>query len=166
MITQLKLPPHLIFDWGNTLMADQSGQSGPMYTWPEVKAMPGAGDVIPRLAATHTLSIATNADQSGADEVRKALARVGLEGHFKHIFTAAEFGLRKEDDQFWPRVLGALGAKAEDVCMIGDSLETDVLPAMRAGLATVWYLRSNDESVTMPHFLSIRTLRELLTQFE
>ncbi|MDX2186310.1 MAG: HAD family hydrolase [Opitutaceae bacterium] len=166
MIQLPTLPKHLLFDWGNTVMKDDPLRKDPMYLWPKVAVVPAADHVIPQLAKTHVLSIATNAFPSKAEEIRKALARVNLDACFTHIFSAGDLGVHKQDPGFWKKVTDTLGVPAAEVCMIGDSLEVDILPASRAGLQTVWFLHRDDDAVTMPHYASIRTLRELLTQYQ
>jgi HAD superfamily hydrolase (TIGR01509 family) len=166
MISLPTLPPHILFDWGNTLMVDDPARTDPMHLWPEVKTVPGAEFVVSRLAESHLLSIATNASPSRAADVRKALARVSLDDYFRHIFCAQDLGFQKQDPEFWKAVTDTLQVAPSEICMIGDSLETDIMPATRAGLMTVWFYPTNDNSVTMPHFTSIRTLREMLSQFQ
>lgn len=143
-------------------MVDDPTRTDPMHKWPHLQIVPGVAEVIPKLAARHTLSVATNALTSKADDVRLALARVGIAHYFTHIFSAAELGATKQDPAFWRLVLDRLKAKPEDVAMIGDSLEIDVLPATRCGLSGIWFLHGPDDSLTIPHFSTIRSMRELL----
>ena len=35
-----------LFDWGDTLMRDDPTQTGPMWQWPHVSALPGALNVL------------------------------------------------------------------------------------------------------------------------
>ena len=78
-----KLPPSadngcILFDWGDTLMRDFREFSGPMASWPEVRALPGAGEVLSALRPHWRLALATNAADSSEAEIRDALERVDL----------------------------------------------------------------------------------------
>lgn len=156
------LPKHLLFDWGNTLMVDDPTRDDPMHKWSHLQIVPGVAEVLPKLAQRHVLAVATNAVHSKMDDVRLALARVGIAHYFKHLFCAADMGLTKENPEFWKMVLTTMGARAEDCMMIGDSLQADILPATRNGLSAIWFLHGPDDTMTMPHFLTIRNFRELL----
>lgn len=133
----MKRPLHLLFDWGDTLMADLD-QQGSMWRWPEVCAMPGAREVLTALAGRLPCHLATNAAESGADEVRRALARVGLDGLIARVFCRSELGVAKSDPAFYLRIAAELGVAAGELWMIGDSLANDVLSAQAAGLHAVW----------------------------
>ncbi|WP_024304086.1 HAD family hydrolase [Pseudogulbenkiania sp. MAI-1] len=131
-------PLHLLFDWGDTLMADLPAQQGSMWRWPEVRAMPGASETLAVLAARRPCHLATNAAESGGDEVRRALARVGLDGLIGHVFCRRELGLAKSDPAFYRRIAAELGVAPGALWMIGDSLAHDVQSARAAGLHAVW----------------------------
>ncbi len=146
-------------------MVDDPSQRGPMYTWPEVNLLVGVAEFLPLIAAGRTLAIGSNALDSTAADVRKALVRVGIADSFTHIFCASEMGVSKLDPAFWSKALATLGAQPQEACMIGDDLENDVLAPGRSGLMTIWFNRSIDESVTMPHFNSVRSFRELVQMY-
>ena len=131
-------PLHLLFDWGDTLMADLPGQQGSMWRWPEVRAMPGAPETLAALATRLPCHLATNAAESGGDEVRRALARVGLDGLIGRVFCRSELGVAKSDPVFYRRIAAELGVAPARLWMIGDSLANDVESARAAGLYAVW----------------------------
>ncbi|SMF00739.1 HAD family hydrolase [Pseudogulbenkiania subflava] len=134
----MKRPLHLLFDWGDTLMADLPGQAGSMWRWPEVRAMPGAYDTLATLAGRLPCHVATNAAESSADEVRLALARVGLDDLIGRVFCRRELGLTKSDPAFYRRIAAELGVAPHELWMIGDSLANDVHSAQAAGLGAIW----------------------------
>nr|WP_294867139.1 HAD family hydrolase [uncultured Pseudogulbenkiania sp.] len=131
-------PLHLLFDWGDTLMADLPGQAGSMWRWPEVRAMPGAYDTLATLAGRLPCHVATNAAESSADDVRLALARVGLDDLVGRVFCRRELGLAKSDPAFYRRIAAELGVAPPQLWMIGDSLANDVHSARAAGLTAIW----------------------------
>jgi putative hydrolase of the HAD superfamily len=71
--------------------------------------------------------------------VRQALARVGLDGFFSAVFTAAELGARKPEPDFFASIQSVLGLEARDLFMIGDDYAVDVLGAKLAGWRAAWY---------------------------
>src|SRR5712671_3783032 len=88
----VKKPQHIVFDWGDTLMVDDPMKQEPMFLWPMLTVFPDAQEMLPYLATRATLSVATNAEQSDEDMIRKALARVGIDAYFSHIFCFRRVG--------------------------------------------------------------------------
>jgi len=134
----------VIFDWGDTIMRDRPEFRGPMASWPQVEAMPGADAMLAALRGCYRLALATNAAESGAELVCAALARVGLDGAFEVIVTARELGASKPDPAFFAAVLAACDCAPGEAVMVGDSLARDVLPARAAGMRGVWYCPGAD----------------------
>jgi FMN phosphatase YigB (HAD superfamily) len=119
----------------------EDGPAGmPMAHWPAVAAIDGAALLLESLVSEGRVAcIATNAADSRAQDIRAALARVGLDRHVGRIFCYAEIGARKVSEAFWSAVLSRLDASPEAVVMIGDSLEQDVLAPMRSGIRSIWF---------------------------
>lgn len=134
---------HYLFDWGNTLMVDFPGQTGPMHQWPQVEAVPGAEPCLELLSKTACCCLATNAADSSSGDIRKALARVGLDRYISDIFCFHELGVLKPSPAFYGRITERLGASPETMLMVGDSLETDIIGAMNCGIRAVWFNRNN-----------------------
>jgi putative hydrolase of the HAD superfamily len=166
----------VLFDWGNTLMVDD-GQPGSMAEWPQVAAVPGAADTLASLYGRHRLCVATNADDSGAEEVMAALGRVGLARFIDRVFSSRDLGARKPDPAFYAAVLDALRAdavargeaplRADEVVMVGDSYENDVVGASSAGLRAVWFdprnaARPPAAAPSVPAVADLRSLDALL----
>ena len=146
-------------------MADDPTRIEPMYLWPTVTAFPDALDVLPVLAGQAALCLATNAGQSDEPMIRKALARVGIDRYFDHIFCFRGVGRKKTEPGFWRFLLRALAARADEVWMIGDSFEGDVVPASQAGIYSVWLNRRTPEDRTGAAFCTIHNLNQLRTTF-
>lgn len=139
----------ILLDWGNTLMEDR-GLPGPMADWPEVAAVAGAHEALRRLRPHYRLVVATNADSSGAAQVRAALARVGLDELIDDVVSSRDVGACKPDASFYRAALARSGTvlaggsseappvDPSRVVMVGDSYENDVAGALAAGLRAVW----------------------------
>jgi len=138
-------PIDVVFlDWGNTLMADDGAQGGPMATWLRVQEVDGAQVTLRRLHLQYRLFVATNADDSGVRDVRAALSRVGLDELIDDVVISCDVGARKPDPLFYRSALLRAGFAGvplapERAVMVGDSLENDVAGAQAAGLRAIWF---------------------------
>lgn len=131
-------PAHYLFDWGDTLMRDDPQATGPMATWPRVEALPGAAATLRALAAGAGCHIATNARDSSAADIRRALDRVGLGRYITHIFCFREIGAEKPSEKFFATIVERLGCRRDEVVMVGDNLEKDVRGALARGICAIW----------------------------
>jgi putative hydrolase of the HAD superfamily len=134
----------ILLDWGDTLMRVLP-YDGPMADWPKVAAVPGARRALAGMYGRARLVVVSNAQASGPDEVRRALARVRLEQYIADVLTPAVVGKTKDDEGFWPAVLARLGAGPGEVIVVGDDYDRDIAPAARMGVRTVW-LANSDQS--------------------
>lgn len=136
----------VLFDWGDTVLREFPEYRGAMADWPRVEAMPGARAALQALQPRFRLALATNAVESGENQVRAALSRAGLDGFFQAVFTARELGLAKPDPAFYALILEKLGLDAGQAVMVGDSYSGDVAGAKEAGLRAIWYNPSGELS--------------------
>lgn len=134
---------YLIFDWGDTLMADDPNNERAMYLWEEIKVMQGVTDVIPYLHSKYICTVGSNAGESNAIMMKKAFERVNLDSYFDYYFTSKELGARKPDTAFFENILQKLGANTENAVMIGNDYLKDILGAKKAGLKTVLITKLN-----------------------
>jgi HAD superfamily hydrolase (TIGR01662 family) len=128
----------VLFDWGGTLMSEEGPLDLPMALWPEVAAIEGAHETLATLSRRYRIGVATNASVSRRNMIEIALGRVGLRDYVSEIFCYTEIGARKDSDEFWRAALERLGVEAEDVAMVGDSLDQDVLAPRRFGIHAIW----------------------------
>ena len=153
---------HIIFDWGDTIMRDDPSLTDAMYLWPEVELVEeGTAELLARLAETYTLIIATSAAVSDETMVRKALARVGVDGYFSAVFTSKMSGVPKSDARFWQYIMQELGIGAERLLMVGDGFEGDVSMPTKLGIQAVWYNFKSSESRTGEIYHTIHRLSDL-----
>jgi len=129
----------LVFDWGNTLMKVFPQYQGPMADWPEVDPVDGVIEALDNLFARHTMVVATNAEESDASLVWKALERAGLGKYFQAVFTSRELGSQKPALEFFRQLESVLGRPANQIALVGDSYQGDILGAKAAGWQAVWY---------------------------
>jgi putative hydrolase of the HAD superfamily len=156
------LAPHprcLVFDWGDTLMRDIPGFTGPMADWPRVETMPGAAEVLAALGRTWTIALATNAGRSDDAQIRAALARGGIDRYIDQIYCARGIGHRKPARGFFEYIIAHAGCAKDQIVVVGDNHAKDIEGAVNAGLRAIWLDVSGDprESATP----RIRALRDL-----
>ncbi len=94
-----------------------------------VELLDGAAEAVARLASSHRLLLITKGDLR--DQERK-LAKSGLAGHFDHTEIVAE-----KDAGTYARILGRLGVSPDQFLMVGNSLKSDILPALDLGACAV-----------------------------
>ena len=153
---------HYIFDWGDTIMRDDPVRTEPMHLWPHVELMPDADIVLDRLSVAVSVSLATSAAVSDEAMIRRALARVGVDRFFRRVFTARSVGKKKNEPEFWLRVLEQLRAKPEEVTMVGDNFESDVLAPASVGIRSLWLNSHTTERRSGQSYSTIGRLADLL----
>lgn len=142
----------ILFDAGDTVVEDQPLTPGSMADWVTINETPGIRTILESMHSKYDLMMATNAAISGEKQVRKALARVQLDGYFSYIYTARELGLSKPDPEFYRTILRNHNLRPEEIVMVGDSLINDALGAADAGLRSIWLHRENELLHTHPSF--------------
>ncbi len=153
----------VVFDWGGTLMAEDGPVDVSMAYWPRVEAIEGAREVVEGLSRRYILAVATNATVSRKHEVARALARVDLGPFFSEIFCHTEMGSKKCEPAFWETVLTRLGARPDELIVIGDSLAQDVVGPRESGIRAIWFNRKDEPEPADGDVAVIRHLTELLT---
>lgn len=84
-----------------------------------------------------TLAIATNGLPAAQ---RGRYLRTGLDRFIPNLFISIELGAAKPQPAFFDRALEKLSVTDRSrAVMVGDSLESDILGANRAGLDSIWY---------------------------
>lgn len=67
------------------------------------------------------------------------LREFGFEGLFQQIIESAVVGVRKPDPQIFTLGVEPLGLPANEVVVVGDSIDKDIIPAKKAGCHTIWF---------------------------
>jgi putative hydrolase of the HAD superfamily len=130
---------NIIFDWGDTVMRDYPELSGPMFEWAHVELIPYVFEALDQLKSKYTLVIATNAGVSDTVAMKKALARVGVEGLFSQFYSSKELGVCKPDPKFFLEVCKCASLQLNETVLVGNDYEKDIIGAKSAGLKTVFF---------------------------
>ena len=99
--------------------------------------MPGAEEMLALLRNKYCLCAITN----GTASVQKPRMRAArLDRFFSKVFISQEIGYEKPDTAFFDACFSDMPSwKREETMVIGDSLSSDILGGIRAGLRTCWY---------------------------
>jgi putative hydrolase of the HAD superfamily len=158
--------PTILFDWGDTVMRDDPSLTVPMVEWPTVEVIEGIADVLEYIRSGGRRAVlATSAEISDESQIRRALARVGLDEYFSHIYCFKNTRLPKGED-FYRHILSDLGIPATDVLMVGDSFQKDVQAANAMGIFAVWFNPKSDETRKGDSHITVHSMQELHTFFE
>ena len=150
----------LLFDSGNTLMEDIPGFSGP-----DGRLAPRGGHPGGSRSAGQPETLLAPGDGHQRRRFRRArhpggVGRAALDPLIDEIYCSRRLGHKKPSPEFFQAVLADLGLPAGRVVMVGDSLEGDVLGAVRAGLRAVWFHPAGPETIETPQ---IRTMHNFPT---
>ena len=156
----------VLFDWGDTVMHDDPSLTVPMVEWPIVEVIHGIADVLEYLrAGGRQVVLATSAEISDESQIRGALARVGLDKYFSHIYCFKNTHLPK-GEIFYRHILSDLGIPVTDVLMVGDSFQKDVQAANAVGIFAVWFNPKSAETRKGDSHVTVHSMQELRTFFE
>lgn len=123
-----------------------------------------AKKILKRLSPLYTLGIITN----GIKKVQEGrLKESGINHYFKTIICSEEVKIQKPDKRIFEITMSELASKDKDkIIMIGDSLSSDILGGINAGINTCWFnpLKAINKTEIKPD-IEISNLKELLNLF-
>ncbi len=118
----------------------------------------GTHEVLSELKNHYQMHIITN---GFLESQTMKMERTNIRQYFHEIFVSEVIGLYKPDIALFNHALNVVNANANEVLMIGDSLEADVLGAKNAGIDQVYFNPfSNNHDYELTHEIS--QLKELL----
>lgn len=121
--------PSLDPNWINELYFDALGKTGTLLS--------GAEKLLSDLHVHYKLYIVTNGN---AASQKTRLERSGILRYIENYFISETTGYAKPDKRYFDYVLSHIpGAKPKDCIVIGDSLSSDMLGALNAGMDSIWY---------------------------
>ena len=108
-----------------------------------MKPLPGVKETLPRLAHTYKIGIVTNFI---ADIQYLKLDRLGLSESIHTLTTSEEVGCEKPDQKIFLAACKKMQLRPEELCMVGDDLGADIIPAHQLGMDTYWVLPDSNYS--------------------
>ena len=97
----------------------------------------GARETVEKLSKKYRICVATN----GLAEMQYGRL-APFEPFLFRVFVSEEMNAIKPSGEYFNYLLKALGAKAQECLMIGDSVSSDMAGASAAGMDRVWFNRS------------------------
>jgi len=137
----------IVFDGGDTLINVDPQYSGKMKDWPVLIAISGARQILIELSKHFQIIVASNAEDSNAQDVSEAMQRVGLNGYIQQYFTVNELKVKKPDLFFYKNLCAKLNKSPEEIIMVGDDYRKDILPALSIGMHTIWFNPKNEIAI-------------------
>ncbi len=123
------------------------------------RAIPGAGAFLRHLRSVGVaVAVVTNNLRSEQEE---KLRVTGLKHFVDHLICSEQVGVTKPDPRIFRVALRRAGAHPRTAVMVGDSWESDIVGAARAGIRSVWFHRDRRPLPAVPHSDELRSFRPL-----
>ncbi|MBS3138814.1 HAD family hydrolase [Candidatus Woesearchaeota archaeon] len=97
-------------------------------------------EVLTKLRKNYTLVLLANSDNFSVDKV---LDKFNLRELFDIVFLSYNEGMIKTDTRTYPLLMKKLKLTSEDMLVVGDSIESDIAAAQRAGVKAILIDRRN-----------------------
>jgi HAD superfamily hydrolase (TIGR01509 family) len=150
-----------IFDWGDTIMRDLPGFTGPMVNWPHVEIIDGVKETLETIHRGLICCLASNANDSDAVKMGLALERVNIRQYFRYLFTSKELGAKKPDIAFYQNMIDKMGISSGECVVIGNDYEKDIMPAWQTGIKTIWFTPGLNTATEKAADFIIKSMNEL-----
>ena len=113
-------------------------------------------NALKELKEKYILVLVSNTDNFSIEQV---MNKFGMRELFDHTFFSYNLGLIKTDEKFFKQVLSEINLVAGDCVVVGDSVQSDVMAAKKAGIKAILVDRRNSRD----YHPKIKTLTELKT---
>ncbi len=123
-------------------------------SWMLAQPYPEVEEVLRELQKSYVLVLVSNTDNFG---VEKVLEKFGLRNYFAETFFSYQLGNLKTDKRFFYQIFDRLGLAPEDCVIVGDSMQSDIVPAKQLGMMAVLIDRRDQRDFPT----KIKDLREL-----
>lgn len=112
--------------------------------------LPGAEEALKSLSKKYKLYLASN----GTARVQAGrLKSAGIIPYFQEIFVSEEMGYNKPDPAYFDACFARIpGFRKDRAMMVGDSLTSDILGGIQAGIATCWVNPRHKTGVIHPDY--------------
>lgn len=123
-------------------------------SWMLAQPYPETENVLKELRKKYQIILISNTDCFSLPQV---LEKFQLDSLFDQIFFSCQLGAIKTDKIFLKSILAKLNLMPQDCVLIGDSVQSDIIPARRADIKTVLIDRKN----TRDYHPKIKNLNDL-----
>jgi len=116
--------------------------------------------VLKALSEKYTVVLISNSDCFG---IKNVLEKFKMNELFYKIFLSCDLGMIKTDEKFLKYIVKELKVKIEDCVIVGDSLQSDIVPAQKAGMKVILVDRKISREFE-PRIASLTKLEGVLEQ--
>lgn len=109
--------------------------------------MPEAYAVLAKLKEKYKIGIVSNGD--GVTQ-RLKIEQLKLPRYFEVIELSGDLGVAKPDVRIYQAAATALHLPCQEIAFIGDTFDTDILGAWRAGMMPLWYCYEHRGVTALP----------------
>lgn len=127
-------------------------------SWMLAQPYPEVKETLARLKEKYQLILVSNTDLFSINMV---LDKFGLQPYFERIFLSYDLGIIKTDKNFFKLVLSEMGLDVNDCVMVGDSMQSDIIPAKRIGMNAILIDRKNTRDFH-PKMKDLKELEKVL----
>jgi putative hydrolase of the HAD superfamily len=124
-----------------------------------MQPLPGMLEVITALAKKYAIGVVTNFI---ADIQYRKLEQLGIAHLVQFLVTSEEIGREKPDPQVFLAACKKMKLQPQELCMVGDDLAADIIPAQQLGMETYWLVpQTNTSQSEFSLFKTCSTFYEL-----
>ncbi|MFH1395941.1 MAG: HAD family hydrolase [archaeon] len=123
-------------------------------SWMLAQPYPEVKEILTKLKKKYKLVLVSNTDPFSIENV---LEKFDLKGLFDQNFLSYQIGQIKSDPEFFKQILKELNVDKEDCVMVGDSIQSDIIPAKRLEIKAILVDRRNSRD----YHPKIKNLQEL-----
>lgn len=122
----------------------------------------GALELCESLSAHFKMHLITN----GSTYIqKKRLSASPIKAFFDKVFISEEMGVKKPDRAFFDMVISEIDEKNRDkICIIGDSMSSDILGGINAGIDTCFFNRNGESGAYVPTY-EVKSFEEMKKLF-
>ncbi len=96
---------------------------------------------------------------------KKRLSTSPIRAFFDKVFISEEMGVKKPDKAFFDAVLSEIDEKDKGkICIIGDSMSSDILGGINAGIDTCFFNRTGEKGIYTPTY-EVKSFEEMKELF-
>lgn len=117
-----------------------------------MQPLPGLNEALSRLAQNYRIGVITN---FVADIQYQKLEQLGIDHLITCLVTSEEVGCEKPDQKIFLAACKKMQLRPEELCMVGDDLAADIMPAQHLGMETYWL--TPELSTTQPEHSLFKT---------
>lgn len=119
--------------------------------------MPDVYETLEKLHTTYKIGILSNGHMKHQTDKINAL---NMPAYVDMVLTSGEIGIHKPDVRIFEEAAKRLGLACDEIAFVGDTFDTDILGAVKAGMMPVWFCYEHF-SMTELNIKCVHTYKEI-----